>query len=186
MLFARSLILACLTVTATAIDIHWYRNRGCSGSYGRCTNMPASGCCTLIPQDVNSAVSWNNIPTDQNIIAQGYWQEGCSGNIAGSGRSNYLSSLCFPTPQYRGAKYHTINGLRHTNTEENPAETEAPCRKPDVLVFEDGHEFNLTDLNEEQYSEVVCISFCAFESYKNFMSGGSSSEVETFFAALDI
>ncbi|KAH7009143.1 uncharacterized protein B0I36DRAFT_258168 [Microdochium trichocladiopsis] len=153
MLFVKFPILASLVATSTAIDFRWYAQRGCSGHYWQCTNINPDRCCSVGRQDTNSAISWNAIPSDWNILGLGYWQEGCNGTVAGSGQSGGSPDLCFPTPQYRAGRYYFASA--RSNIQENLAENGEPCQKPDLIVYEDGTDFDLTELTNEQYAQVV-------------------------------
>ncbi|KAH7026656.1 uncharacterized protein B0I36DRAFT_352490 [Microdochium trichocladiopsis] len=159
MLFTKSAILACLAATASAVELRFYVDgrQGCQGSYTFCPNLPTGQCCTTPNvQDVNTALGWYRLRPSTGIRGVGYFQERCGGDEAGSGTSNGQSSMCYPTPQYRSGKFSTLSGARETTEDAVHEEQgiEGSCRKPGGIVYEDGTEFDLTGLSDEQNDEM--------------------------------
>ncbi|KAH7037085.1 uncharacterized protein B0I36DRAFT_358835 [Microdochium trichocladiopsis] len=170
MLFTKPAVLACLAATATAIDIRQYSSgtNGCTGGYTRCTSINPGVCCSANSQWPNRSLSFNAIPKEWRVHATGYWQEGCTGDVAGSGNSNGQTDMCFPTAKYRAGKYVFVGRKRGGDNEAS----EGPCQKPDTMVFPDGTTFDLTGLDEQQYD--------------TFMAGGSTTGIENHFTAFRV
>ncbi|KXJ87847.1 hypothetical protein Micbo1qcDRAFT_178497 [Microdochium bolleyi] len=172
MVLLKSTILACLLATANAIEFSAWANNGCSGVGYIWRDVKAGSCYTVPAEAKNSAILWAKIPSDWDIRARGFYQNGCTGTVAGSGRSNGQSRMCFNTAQYRAGKFERLNGRRDVDEVDAVEEAgAAPCEKPDQVVLEDGSMFNITGLNEEQFTG---------------MSGASSSEIETYLGAIGI
>ncbi|KXJ86624.1 hypothetical protein Micbo1qcDRAFT_179876 [Microdochium bolleyi] len=175
MLFTKSAVLACLAASVTAVDIRFYRGRGCGSSYGQCGNIGTPTCCSVNPQDTNSGMSFNNLPSNANLYLWGHFQEGCTGSIAGQARSNGNPDVCFPTPQYRSGRWTRTTGRRDVAQSADQA-----CGHPDKLVYEDGSEVDLSSLTTEEFNEVIT----SVDGWDTFVAGGDSTQVESQIATL--
>ncbi|KAH7014097.1 uncharacterized protein B0I36DRAFT_369094 [Microdochium trichocladiopsis] len=179
MVFYKSTVLAFLAATVTAIDIRFYRSDGCGSAYGVCPNSLPNSCCTINSSDGNSAVSFNAIPSSWKITGVGYWQEGCQGDAAWSDNNYGKTDMCFTTARYRAASYYFPGGKRSTQ--------QGPCQTPDLLVYEDGSEVDLSGLTEEQFNEVPPPSNKPINDslvWTAFTAGGTSEEVQAHITAL--
>lgn len=163
MLFTKSALLACLAASATAVDIRFYRGRGCGSSYGQCGNIGTPTCCSVAPQDPNYAMSFNNLPTNANLYLWGHFQENCGGSVAGDARSSGNRNVCFQTPQYRSGRWTRTTGRRDVAQSADQA-----CSHPDKLVYEDGNEVDLSGLTKEEFNEVVSLHSLLFVSAINW------------------
>ncbi|KAJ1327048.1 hypothetical protein MN608_08497 [Microdochium nivale] len=168
MVLIKPTVLACLTATTNALYFSSWTNTDCTGS-GWVWSNAVAGVCYSIPAQATS-LRWGDIPTSWDIRVLYYLQDGCTGIIAGSGRSNGQTTRCFRNTQYRSSRLQRLNA--RGEFEDAVVDTGAPCLRPDQLVLEDGARYNLTDLNEEHVETIN--------------AGGSSPELETDFAALGI
>ncbi|KAH7024874.1 uncharacterized protein B0I36DRAFT_353063 [Microdochium trichocladiopsis] len=190
MLVTKSAVLACLAASVTAVDIRFYRGRGCGSSYGQCGNIVEGRCCTVIPTDPNSAMSFNVLPSNANLYLWGHFQENCGGAVAGEARSNGNPNVCFPTPQYRSGRWTRGVGNRYVAEVEQSADQ--ACSHPDKLIYEDSSEVDLADLTTEEFNEVSSVNrtianFCFLKSsWRTFMDGGNATEVQSQIATLRI
>ncbi|KXJ86005.1 hypothetical protein Micbo1qcDRAFT_219857 [Microdochium bolleyi] len=152
MFVRQSTVLACFAACVAAIDIRLYRGGGCGGDALNCANVSPGTCCTAVPQDPNFSVGMHAIPTEWNIVGLGLWQERCTGSVAGQDYSRGRRDICLGEQKYRSATYGFASKKRD---ESEGSSSSTVCQTPTQIIFEDGTLFDLSELSEDQYAEVV-------------------------------
>ncbi|TDZ35733.1 putative secreted protein [Colletotrichum spinosum] len=137
-----SSLLLTLAATVSAIDIRAHSGDNCSGGYAACANINP------------------NIPTNWRIRAGAYTGGGCS-FFGGERDSNGATTICLPYTtrgDRTGGKYWFLNRKR-ADDQSCPAEQPGvgKCEavvKPNLLVLDDGTEYDIAGLAEDKVQEL--------------------------------
>lgn len=159
-----------LIATVSAIDIYGHRDsEKCDGGgVVVCTNANPNDCCVRASGDAYRAIQWRAIPPAWNVIGQAFSGGDCN-HVKLTVGSNGRENICAGGSTYSGGNY--IFGSRKRGEDANVANevrsAEGGCvvKRGDLLQFEDGHNYNLTDLDDGLYNELVISSILHPHSY---------------------
>ncbi|KAJ4314334.1 hypothetical protein N0V94_006494 [Neodidymelliopsis sp. IMI 364377] len=154
----RSSIILALATAASAIDIEWFGEAHCRNGYGlRCTGVNPHGCCSGQRSDGWAAVQFSNIPSNWDLLTDGYAGEGCNTNsLVNEFRSNGNAFSCHgDNRHYKSAAYRFYGKKKRASrvdTRDAPAED---CVKPDELFLADGTTYAISGLTDAQVGDLT-------------------------------
>ncbi|KAK4198514.1 hypothetical protein QBC40DRAFT_256027 [Triangularia verruculosa] len=172
--------LLALVASASAIDLYLHGNNDCGGSELRCNNRNPNTCCGTNASTPYRSVAVRGIPSGWSLQGRGYDQGNCNRLQTISGNNGNLW-ICNRSNNffYTGVGYNFVS--RKRNGVDVPVgvvakDVKEECQRPDALVLEDGTEYDLTSLNEENFDSLVTIGFNA----------SSSADIPEHFQSLQI
>lgn len=146
-----------LIATVSAIDMYGYRDSDtCGGGYIVCTNANPGDCCIFASGEIFRSIQWRAIPTDWQIIGVAFGGFACQ-NVKFSVPSIGRENICAGGNLYSGGNYQFASRKRSEDANEACPATGgcANVKRGDLMVFEDGPSYNLTDLDDVLYTELV-------------------------------
>lgn len=153
-----SYILLGLAATISAIDIYGYTGSSTcgSGNYAVCTNAAPDSCCPRASGDIYRSIEFRAIPTNWNIIGRAFNGGDCR-NLYYVVQSQGRQNICLGNGGYSGGNYGFANRKRSEGTDETCPATGGctSVQKADLIVFQSGPSYNLTDLDDGLYTEMV-------------------------------
>ncbi|KAK8108902.1 hypothetical protein PG984_014703 [Apiospora sp. TS-2023a] len=156
------ILLGLLATSASAIDIYGYKNNDkCNGNnYVVSTNVNPDVCAVTASGNVYRSISFRAIPTNWNIIGRAFNGGDCK-NINYVVQSSGRTDICLGGNDYSGGSYGFANkkrsakeGVAEEACSAVEAEGCASVAKADKMVFENGPQYNLVDLDEALYTEL--------------------------------
>ncbi|PVH91971.1 hypothetical protein DM02DRAFT_702041 [Periconia macrospinosa] len=147
-------VLLGLAATVSAIDIKLHSSNNCGGGlYAYCTNWGPDSCCG---QNIAAylSVGFYAIPTNWNVETRAHTGGFCAGTRYVLG-PQHRSTVCISEPD--GIARFTGAGYGFTSRKAVSTEASATDCRPDGLVLDDGTNYALAALNEDQFSVLVCI-----------------------------
>ncbi|TDZ65271.1 putative secreted protein [Colletotrichum trifolii] len=177
-----SSLLLTLAATVSAIDIRAHSGDNCSGGYAACANINPNVCCVFSNSATSgrASIAVAAIPTNWRIRAGAYTGGGCS-FFGGERDSNGATTICLPYTtrgDRTGGKYWFLNRKR-ADDQSCPAEQPGvgKCEavvKPNLLVLDDGTEYDIAGLAEDKVEELEEIA----------ITGGGADAVPAEFETL--
>ncbi|KAF3011845.1 hypothetical protein E8E14_003921 [Neopestalotiopsis sp. 37M] len=149
-------ILIGLVGTVSAIDIYGYRsNEKCSGGdHIVFTNINPDDCAISASGNVFRSIGIRAIPTQWNIIGRAFTGGGCK-NLKFVAQSLGRTDICLGGDNYSGGNYGFTNQKRFVGANETcPATGGCDTTRGDLMVFENGPEYNMTSLDDDLYNEL--------------------------------
>jgi hypothetical protein len=77
-----------LAAAVSAIDIHFYTSRTCSGAFLTCSGVAPGYCCWVGGSDYLS-LGIHAIPTDWNVVGQAFRHGECATEVTSGGNNGY-------------------------------------------------------------------------------------------------
>ncbi|KAJ2922061.1 hypothetical protein H1R20_g15035, partial [Candolleomyces eurysporus] len=152
-LFSVFAALAFTSNPAYAADICTYGTRGCFGTYGCCTNIPAGTCCWWTSSSLGWSVRFSSM--SGGWFGTTYGTQSCTTQTGGIGSSG--GSGCISV--YNGSTYSNwysarwnLNGLK---TSPETAADSSECRQPNVLGFTWSNRQYQIEVPEGQYEHIA-------------------------------
>ncbi|KAF2113901.1 hypothetical protein BDV96DRAFT_661126 [Lophiotrema nucula] len=146
-------ILLSLAAAASAVDVRFHSNNGCSGTTIQCGNLGPDSCCGLDNAAFKS-MGFDAIPLDWSIETRSY-------NL---GRCSHLRLLL--PPQHTAHVCHdsgddiaryTGGGYGFRNRKVDACGDGQECKtsqKPDTLILEEGQKYAVTDMGDDLLNEL--------------------------------
>jgi hypothetical protein len=139
-----------LAASVNAIDLYlgW---RGGS-NYVACRNINPNVCCsTAAGGSPFNSLDFREIPRNWNIQCRGHRGPQC-GSLAEVKQSNGATAVSLFNSDFGGSGYGFVS---KRSTDDAVVETV----RPSLLVFGDGAQYDLSELTESSYDEMVCASY---------------------------
>jgi hypothetical protein len=154
-------ILLALAGTASAIDTY-LQFSGCpgSGNSAVCTNQNPNSCCRGSSGDIFPSIGFRGIPTNWNLECRGHFGGNCNRvrEIQPARNTNFV---CLGNGPFSGAGYGFVGLKRRAPEFQCATDTNEGCadvQKPDTLLFADGAQYNITDLDDVRLAQMVCFT----------------------------
>lgn len=155
-------VLAGLGLAATsvsAIDLRFFSNNNCGGkTWLACNNWNPGPCCYTSNQEYSVGGGFFAIPTSWSIVCQLWTTTGCSsGPLRATGLNNGRDTVCYTAPVdgqrgfAEGLSYY-FNGKKREVTQDP-----TKCQRANILHLDDGSEYDLADLDDAAYNDLVSI-----------------------------
>ncbi|KAK4655979.1 hypothetical protein QC762_307225 [Podospora pseudocomata] len=152
--------LLTLAASASAIDLYLHTDNNCGGSNAlRCNGINPNTCCgTNANGSPYQSVAVRGIQQGWNIQCRGYDNGQCNRlqTISGNNGGNFICNRSNGF-RYSGVGYNFIGRKRAIDSPLKPE-----CQRPNALVLEDGSEFDLTGLSEEEFDALWVFFFPNF------------------------
>jgi hypothetical protein len=151
-------VLSLAVASVSAIDLRFFNQNNCGRNvWVACNNANPGFCCYSTNEDYTVSAGLFAIPTDWSIIGQWWDQTGCSSGQLKATTLNYQKDhVCLGAPV---SGQHWVHGLSYQfngrKREVKARSAEGPCQRANILHLEDGSEYDLTDISNATYSEVV-------------------------------
>jgi hypothetical protein len=153
-------ILAVLSLAAasvSAIDLRFFNQNNCGRNYWVSCNSANPGyCCFTTNEDYTISAGLFAIPRDWSLVCQWWDQTGCSSGQLKATNLNYGADyVCKGTPV---SGQHWVHGLSYQfngRKRELKADPTEGCQRANTLHLDDGSEYDLTNMSNATYSEVV-------------------------------
>lgn len=153
-----SQILLGLAATVSAIDIYGHRDSSTcgGGGYAVCMNAAPDSCCVRASGDIYRSIQFRAIPTNWKIIGRAFNGGDCR-NLYYVVQSQGRQNICLGNGGYSGGNYGFANRKRSEGADEACPATGgcASVQEADLIVFENGSSYNLTNLDDGLYTEMV-------------------------------
>ncbi|KAH7041417.1 uncharacterized protein B0I36DRAFT_392399 [Microdochium trichocladiopsis] len=173
--FPALMAVATLASRAAAVDVGLMVDQNCAGVAVFCTGVNPNTCCADGRDFWGAKLQY--IPKEWNLELRAHRRDSSlCGPIVEIGESRGSVAMCRPSAskQVTGSGYSFRNWKREDEVAETVgADTNGPCQRPDLLRLGDGTEYNLTELSDEQYNEVLEVSIA---------DGGVTNEVPEYMA----
>ncbi|KAK0120062.1 hypothetical protein ONS95_011475 [Cadophora gregata] len=162
-----------LATVASAIEIRFYGNNGCSGRFNSCWNVNPNQCCN---QAEMNSISFEFIPSNWRITVKGYDQNACNRQKAQLNTVGQTRMCIGGDAPYTGGGYNFYGRKRdddHSNVEAAPS---SECLRPDIFADEDGVEYSAQSLNDDEFEKLVALWY----------NGTSVSDVVSTFSSFTL
>lgn len=151
-------VLSLAAVSVSAIDLRFFNQNNCARNYWvACNNANPGYCCYNSDEDYTISAGLFAIPTEWSIVSQWWAQTGCSSGPLKATTLNYKkdhvcwgASVSEQRGWVHGLSYYFNGGKREVKA--RPTEG---CQRANTLHLDDGSEYDLTNLSNATYSEVV-------------------------------
>lgn len=179
----------------SAIDIKLYSEDDCTGTFLRCGNAEPDECCTVSPGVAAfSSAGFHSIPREWTIRGFIHWAADCEGTRTGhqykdttdfcirsgtpvdggsgpaSGMAGSGSYVFAPlTTAGQQQRKDMVRGERSMAGGAEGGERERKCRRAEGLVLGDGTEYDVSQLDDEAFNEMVRRRCEGVECFTRFM-----------------
>ncbi|KAL2061961.1 hypothetical protein VTL71DRAFT_7339 [Oculimacula yallundae] len=150
-------ILSLAVASVSAIDARFFQGNNCAQrTWVACNNINPGICCGTPDDSYSISGGFFAVPPSWSIVCQWWSQTGCSsGPLAKVGLSNGNADVCRTTSRenvrwLRGLSYYFNS--RKREAEDRPT---AGCLRANTLHLDDGSEYDLTDLSNATYIEIL-------------------------------
>jgi hypothetical protein len=148
-------ILLALAGSTSAIDTYLHFGGNCAGNAAVCTNQNPNNCCQGSSGDIFGSIGFRGIPTNWNLECRGHFGGNCNRirEIQSARNTNFI---CLRNGLFSGAGYG-FNGLKRRAPELQCASSEGcvDVQTPDTLLFADGAQYNIADLEDDRLTQMV-------------------------------
>ncbi|WYZ44798.1 hypothetical protein EsH8_VIII_000114 [Colletotrichum jinshuiense] len=138
-------ILLGLAATVFAVDMRFFLDYNCAGSFLLCANLNPNVCCATSQSRIFHSVRFTAIPTNSNIECRAYASENCFGR-GDPIKSNGRTDVCLPSGNYSSGNFGIAFAKREEIATDGSGEE---CQKANLLVLEDGTKYNIATLDED-------------------------------------
>lgn len=164
-------ILVAISLAATsvsAIDLRFFSNNNCrSKTWLACNNWNPGQCCYSGNEEYSIGGGFFAVPTGWSIVCQLWTTGGCdaTGPLRATSLSYARESICFTAPvsgqrgYAEGLSYY-FNGKKRAV---DGASTE--CQRANTLRLEDGSEYDLAELSDAAYHDMVSSPLWVWEVF---------------------
>lgn len=152
MLFSQVFLSLVASVSAIDIWLNWSAT-DCHGQNSiKCADINPDTCCTVngVTGSPFGSLHFKEIPAHWNIDCRGHQGTNC-GRVIERVNSNGRTDVCLGHGSLGGGGYGFANKRGIT--------TDIKCRdivKPNVVAFADGTQYNLAELDDASFDEMVC------------------------------
>lgn len=146
---ALALIAATCANSVAAVRVVFYESGRCTGTFRTvCLDLARETCCAHTRSERINCMEFQNLPTNQNVELRSYRRSRCSSRSADDGSRRRGTVSFVREPPYTGAGWGRFTSKRGVQVDEvEYLETV----RPQLLEFEEGTQFNLTDLSDDDY-----------------------------------
>lgn len=147
-------IILALAAAASALDIRMRTASGCGGQYYvACTNVNPNQCCFTNSGTRYPSVGFTPFPSNWRIQVKGYTGGGCN-NLQSVQLISGVTNYCLSDPQ--GFATFSGGGYNFASTKRDDSAPDCTSSvTPNVLVLEDGTEYDISDMSESLTEELV-------------------------------
>ncbi|KAH7376611.1 hypothetical protein B0T11DRAFT_294087 [Plectosphaerella cucumerina] len=163
--------------SVSAVDI-WlnFQTTNCRGSGSvLCPGLEPNTCCSVPGRTGNpyTSVTVMHIPSVWNLDCRGHAGNYC-GPIRELQTSNGRNTVCLGRGPFGGGGYGFWNG-RVAATAESAAE--GNCTRPSIVSLGDGTQYDVADLNDDDFNEMILLLTSSFHSFDIVEADGISDDV---------
>lgn len=146
---AHVLAAAALANGAAALNVVFYESGRCTGTFRTvCLSLARDTCCAHTRSERINCMEFQGIPSNQNVELRSYRRSRCSSRSADDGSKGRTTVSFVREPPYTGGGWGGFTRKRGMQVDEiEYLETV----RPQLLEFEEGTQFNLTDLSDDDY-----------------------------------
>jgi hypothetical protein len=163
-------VLGLAVASVSAIDLRFFNRDGCgSNVFIACNNVNPHFCCWTPNEDYTVSGGFFAIPRTWTIVMDWWLQTSCSGGprrhtSLNYGRDYYCLSASRSLERgfARGLSYYFNGPGRKREVNDSPPKE--GCQRANILHLADGSEYDLSNMSNATYNEVVSGCFIALGS----------------------